>query len=72
MAVLAVGGDKAVARLEHWNDSGGDRFFAVIEVEKAADLLLRVEFGAFLLEAADADHVTQEIKHVLSREPGLQ
>ena len=43
MAVLAIGGDDAVALLQHRDDADGDRLLAVIEMQKAANLLLRVE-----------------------------
>ena len=37
----------------------GDRLLTVVEVEKAADLLLGVEFDALLLELADAHHLLE-------------
>ena len=66
--MLSIGGDDAIALFKHGNDPGRDRFLAVIEVEEAANLFLRVEFGAFLLEAADADHEPQEIEHMRTRQ----
>jgi hypothetical protein len=35
-------------------------------VQKAADFLLGIKLGALVLEAADADHLFQEIQHVLA------
>jgi hypothetical protein len=42
MAMLAVGGDNAIARFQERNDAGGDGLLAVIEVQEAANLLLCV------------------------------
>ena len=69
--VLAIGGDDPVALFQHRDDADGDRFLAVVEMQKPADLLLRVEFGAFVLEPADADHLLQQIQHVLARQMRL-
>ena len=46
MAVLAIGGDDRIARLERRHDADRDRLLAVIEVQEASDLLLRVQLDA--------------------------
>ena len=71
MAVLAIGGDDPVALLQHRDDADGDRLFAVIEMQEAADLFLRVELRALVLEAADADHLLQQIQRMCPRQPRL-
>jgi hypothetical protein len=50
LAVFAVGRDDPVAIGQDRDDPGGDRLLPVIEMQEAADLLLRVELGAFVLE----------------------
>jgi hypothetical protein len=72
MAVLAVGRDDPVALRERRHHADGDRLLAVVEVKKSADLLLRVELGAFRLEAADAQHAAQELGDVPVVEPRLR
>jgi hypothetical protein len=64
MTVFAIGGDDPVAIGQHRDDPGGDRLFPVIEMQEAADLLLRVKLGAFVLELADADHVSEQVQHM--------
>src|SRR5450830_1966995 len=59
MAVLAVGGDDVVFRLEYAQGAGGHRLFANIQVQKAANFLLTVQLGRLFLHAADAQHVGQ-------------
>jgi len=58
MAVLAVGGDDCVLLGKCLHRSDCDCFFTDIEMKKAADLLLGIKFRAFLLKAADADHLS--------------
>ncbi len=57
MPVFAISGHDPVALLQHGNDTNCDGLLSVVKVKKAADLLLSVEFGAFVLELADADHL---------------
>ena len=61
VAVFAVGRHHPVARLQCSRDADSNSLFAIIEVQEAADLLLRVELVAFLLETADADHVPEKV-----------
>ena len=60
VTVFAVGGDQAIPLLQNGDHTGGDRLLPVIEMQKPADLLLGVEFGAFVLELADPDHIAQQ------------
>ena len=60
VAVLAIRGDDRVVGLQRVDRAGGHRFLADVQVQEAADLLLAVEVGAPLLEAADAHHVAQQ------------
>src|SRR6516164_1226589 len=69
--VIAVGGNDPVALLEHRNDADSDCFLPIIKVQESPDLLLSIEFGAFILEAADADHLLQKIERVPPRQSRL-
>ena len=64
MAMLAIGGDDPVARLEHRDDTDRHRLLSVIEMQEASDLLLGVKLGTFVLEPANADHVPQQVERV--------
>ncbi len=68
MAVLSVGRDDRVASVQGTHRADGDRFLADVEMEKAADLLLLVELAGFLLQAADSDHLPEEIEQMLAAE----
>ncbi len=46
----------------------GDRFLAVVEMQKSADLLLGVELRATILELPDAQHLPQQRQRVLAIE----
>jgi hypothetical protein len=72
MAMLAVGGDDGVGRLERLHRADRHRLLADVEVKEAADLLLRVQLRALLLEAADPDHLPQELEAVRAVEPDLR
>jgi hypothetical protein len=61
LPVLPVGCDDPVALLQHGNDANRDGLLPIVQVKKAADLLLSIEFGALILELTDADHLLQEI-----------
>ena len=67
MTVLTVGGDDPVACLEHGNDADCDRFLAIIEMQKAADLFLGIELGANTFKMADADHLPQQFQRMRPR-----
>jgi hypothetical protein len=69
--MLAVGGDDPVVGAQHRDDAGGDRLLAVIEMQEAADLLLGVELGAFVLEPPDADHAGEQVEHMRAVEMGF-
>ena len=57
VAVVAVAGDHAVARLQRVLDADRDRLLADIEVAEAADQAHAVELAGLLLEAADQQHL---------------
>ena len=57
MAVVAIGGDDAVALLQRRLDADDDRLLADIEVAEAADQPHAVQLARLLLEAADQQHV---------------
>ena len=62
MAMLAVGGDHIVLRLQVGHHPSGDRLLADVEVQKTADLAFAVELSAALLKPPDAQHVAQSIQ----------
>ena len=59
MAVLSVGADDCVIRLETGHGTDRDRFLTDVEMEEAA--VPAIEFGALLLKPADARSVWQSI-----------
>ena len=67
MAVLAIGRDHCIRRRKRLHRANGDRLLADVEMQKSADLLLLIKLGAFLLEAADADHRAQQCQQMLAR-----
>src|SRR6516164_3850272 len=69
MSVFAICRDNPITLLQHRDDSDRDRLLAIIEVQESADFLLCVEFSTFILETADADHLLQQIQHVLTGQP---
>ena len=60
MAVLPVGRHDTVFGAQCVHDAGGHRLLADIEMQKTANLLLRIEFGALLLEPPDKEHIAVE------------
>ena len=62
VTVLPIGGDHGVLRRQGLHDTDRICFFAYIEVQKTADLFLRVELRTFLFETADTQHFSQEIQ----------
>ena len=64
VTVFAVGRHDLVVRAQHRNDARRNRLFPVIEMKKPADLFLRVDLGAFVLETPDADHVPEQRQHM--------
>ena len=61
VAVLAVGGDRVVVRAERRGRADRHRLLADVEMEESADLPERVRLGGLLLEAADQEHVGQQL-----------
>src|SRR6516225_8713426 len=72
MAVLAIGRNHGIRGSQRLHCADGDRLFANVEMQKTADLLLLIQLGAFLLEAADADHSAQQRQQVLARQMRLR
>ena len=58
LAICRHDGILGVNRLHH---ADGDGFFTDVQMEKAANLAGAVELGAFFLEAADAQHLAQQM-----------
>ena len=71
VAMLPVGRDDPIALLQHRNDADRDRLLAIVKVQKPPDLLLGVELRALVLEAADADHLLEQIERVRARQMRL-
>ena len=67
MAMLAIGGHDRILGPEHLHHAHRDRLFAVAQVQEAANLLLLIELRAAILEAADAQHLREQIQHLLAR-----
>ena len=59
VAVLAVGCEDGVCGCQRWHHADRNRFFAVIEMQEAADLAGRIQFGTAVLECPDAQIVVQ-------------
>jgi hypothetical protein len=66
MAMLAVGGDDGIFRLQRLHRANGDRFLADVEMNEAADLARGVKFDAFFFEAANAQHLFEQMHSVLA------
>ena len=64
LAVLAIGGDHRILGPDGLHDPDRDRLLAVVEVQKAPDLLRLVQLEALLLEPADADHLLEQMEIV--------
>ena len=64
LAMLAIGRHNPVALLQDRYYPDRDRLFAVVKVQKSADLLQGVKLSALFLETADADHLLQEVKRM--------
>ena len=69
VAVLAIRRDDGVLRRQRLHHADGDRLLADVEVQEAADLAGAVELRALLLEAADAQHLVQQVERVRPIEP---
>ncbi|KAL0921236.1 hypothetical protein M5K25_008292 [Dendrobium thyrsiflorum] len=63
--VVAVGTDNGVACGEEPNEARGDRFLAIVEVDKAKHLAAVVHLGAHVLERAPQHHVFVQIQRFL-------
>ena len=61
LAVLAIGRDDGVLGRKRLHDADRNRLLAIIEVQKAEDLLRLVQLDAFRLEMPDADHLAQQM-----------
>jgi len=61
VAVLAVRGDRVVVGPEHRGGADRHRLLADVEMEEPADLPERVRLGGLLLEAADQEHIAQQL-----------
>lgn len=59
--VIPVGADDCVASREEPNEASGDRFLAVVEVDKAKHLAAVVHLGTHVLESAPQHHVFVQI-----------
>ena len=57
--MLAIGSDDVVVLAKRVHRAHAYGLFADVQVQEPADLLLRVELGALLLEPAYANHVAQ-------------
>ena len=68
VSVVAVSGDGVVVRSHEREGADGDGFLADIQMQEAAHFALLVKFQRRLLEAADAQHVTQEGNFLLGSE----
>ncbi len=64
LAVLAVGRDDGVIGAERFHHADRHRLLAVIQMQKAEDLLRLVQLDAFRLEMPDADHLAQQMVQV--------
>src|SRR5271169_5223648 len=62
MAMFTIGRNDSISLLKNRDHADRDGLLAIIEMEKASNLLLRVELGAFVLEPSNADHLFQEIE----------
>ena len=58
--MLAIGRDDGIIGRERLHDADRHRLLAVVEVQKAEDLLRLVQLDAFRLEMPDADHLAQQ------------
>ena len=64
VAVLPIGGDDRIVRLERLEGAHGDGLLADVQMQEAADLPRAVELRTLLLEAPDAQHLAQQL-HVV-------
>ena len=72
VAVLAVGADDVVGRAQRRDGADAHALLPDAEVEKAADLALRVGLGRRLFDAADGEHLPVELEQqLLLRRVGL-
>src|ERR1051326_8031259 len=61
VGVIAIAGEDDVALLDRGEDSAGDRFLSAVDVQVSADLsFAELALGRFL-EAADEDHLPQDV-----------
>jgi hypothetical protein len=66
VAVVAIGGDDAVPRLQRGLHPGDDGLLPDVEVAEAADQAHAVELAGLFLEPADEQHVPVVLKHLLA------
>ena len=61
--MFTVGRHDPVALVEERDNTDCDRLFAIVKMHEATNFFLGVEFGTFVLEAADANHLPQKEQH---------
>ena len=66
-AVIAVGGDHVVVRLERGDGPDADRLLPDVQVKEPADLPLGVGARGLLFEAANQEHLPVEPRQVVER-----
>src|SRR6266540_3814622 len=66
VAMLAIGCDDRVLWRKRSHRAGRHRLFADVKVQKTVNLTEAVQLGAFLLEAADAQHLAQERQRMVT------
>ena len=64
--VFAIGGNDRILRSECLHRTHAGRFLSDVEMKKAVNLLEAVHLRRFFLEAADAEHLSQEEQRVLA------
>src|SRR5690606_25594209 len=67
VTVLAIGPRDRVGGPQRLHHADSDRLLAVVQVQEAADLAGAVQLGTAILEAADAQHLAQQVQAVLAR-----
>ncbi len=65
MAMIAIGGDHLIARLDRHLHADHDGFLADVEVAEAADEAHAVELAGLLLEAADGQHLAIGVQFLI-------
>ena len=68
VAVVAIGGDDLIGRLQRHLHADDDSLLADVEVAEAADVAHAVELPGLFLEAADEQHAPVGVEPILTRE----